>query len=335
MPQSLNLLSPSALNTLLPENWFDQPLERLARFAPVQRLNWQLARDANVEVWVKREDLLDPFLGGNKLYKLHAHLRRWVTLDDMPLLTFGGAYSNHLCATAAAGAALRRKTIGIVRGERASQLSITLKRAEAQGMELHFVSREDYATKHTQAFEQRLRERLGDFYCVPEGGGDLLGARGCFTWARATLAMCQRPPSHVFTASGTGATLAGIAAAMPKTCSLHGVLALKGRDEALHAFNANVLTMTEKLLQEGEPINAQNPSVTLETNYHCGGYAKFPEYLRAFVAKFEAETGVPLERVYTAKVFWALAQQLISQAMRPGSTVLVFHTGGLQILGER
>lgn len=324
---------------MLPPDWSGHSLESIARLAPVQPLSWWLAKHHGIKVSVKREDLLHPALGGNKFYKMHGHLKNMKRQGLSTLLTFGGAYSNHIYAVAAAGQSLGIETIGVIRGQKPRSLSPTLADAEAFGMRLAFVSREQYGNKHKPSFINQLQAQFGPLYCMPEGGGDFIGAQGCGVWAAAALGSLQKggadarlkgagcDPSHVAVACGTGATLAGVFSALEGQRAL-GFLALKGREAEVSEFRQNVFAMAEPL--RSKSARAAQPVLQLEPGYHCGGYAKYPEYLQEFVLAFEAETGVPLDRVYTSKLFWGLKDCIEQRKIPPGSHILVLHSGGLQ-----
>lgn len=317
---------------MLPPNWNTLPLPDVARLAPVQRLEWPLLKAFDIELAVKREDLLHPKLGGNKFYKLHGHLERFHSGQSGPIVTFGGAYSNHIYALAAAGQDLAVPTVGVIRGERPPTLSSTLADAQAMGMELVFISRERYREKMSSSLQDELDRRFGTFYVIPEGGAGDVGALGCATWAQAALDLAPWTPTALCVAAGTGATAAGLLAAS-QTASVHVYLALKGRAEQLREFELGVQRTANNVRAMLSPRSKEKghlPALTLERDYHCGGYARFPDYLRAFVAEFEGTTGMALDPVYTAKLFWGIAQNVQAGLYPPGSRLLAFHTGGLQ-----
>lgn len=318
------------MQPLLPSSWQHLPLADIALLTPLERLRWPLAAAAGVEVWVKREDLLHPYVGGNKFYKLHGHLQRLCEGGCTRLLTFGGAYSNHICATAALGEMLRLATIGVIRGAAPAELNPTLQRAQTQGMALHFVTRDAYRQKHTASFQQALTARFGDAYCVPEGGGDALGSAGVRVWAQAALKQMPAPPTHIAVAAGTGGTLAGVLAAAAGETSVLGFLALKGRPAETDGFYRRVLALAREVAGINSKDDDKSARCLLQTNYSFGGYGKFPRELQAFVADFEQQTGLPVDRVYTAKLFAGLAADITEQRIGSGSRVLVMHTGGLQ-----
>lgn len=313
---------------MLPPDWSDLPLSRVAQLAPLQLLHWPLLNDLGIEIAVKREDLLHPQLGGNKFYKLHGHLAAFRQSGASALLSFGGAFSNHLYALAAAGQALAVPTVGIVRGERLQRLSPTLADAAAMGMQLEFVPRAQYRHKDEPEWQAQLRARFKDAYCLPEGAGDVTGAAGCAVWTRQTLSLSPSRPHLICLAAGTGGTAAGVLAASP--VPVVGFLALKGRAEELAAMRHKILAQAETVVAPNSSERGPLPSLFLESNYHCGGYAKFPLELREFTARFEADTGLPLDPVYTAKLFWGIAHKARSGHWQPGTRILVLHTGGLQ-----
>lgn len=308
------------------QQWSQRPLSAIAQLAPVQLLHWPLMERHGVAIALKREDLLHPQLGGNKFYKLHGHLRRHQNHSSQPILSFGGAYSNHLYALAAAGRLYGFPTIGVVRGDRPQCLSPTLADAERWGMRLHFVSRAAYRQKHSAAFIQGLQSKYGPFYSVPEGAGDQAGAEGCVTWAQGALALAPWRPTAVCVAAGTGATLAGVLAGSGGV-DVYGFSVLKGRPTETQELRHKVLALAQSV---GSQPPKQLPALHLESDYHCGGYARFPLYLREFAAELEQQLAVPLDPVYTAKLFWGVAQKVLCGEFPSGSRLLLLHTGGLQ-----
>jgi 1-aminocyclopropane-1-carboxylate deaminase len=301
---------------------------QVARLAPVQILRWPLLEQLGVEVAIKREDLLHPQLGGNKFYKLHGHLRAFRQSGATSLLSFGGAFSNHLYALAAAGRALAVPTIGVVRGQSPRELSPTLKDVAAMGMHLEFISRTEYRCKEDADWQLPMRERFAGSYWIGEGAGDLIGVAGCAAWAQAALALAPWRPDALCLAAGTGATAAGVLAASP--VPVHAFLALKGSPGEVADTRQKILAFAQSLLASDSTLPRPLPSLFLESNYHCGGYARFPEELRRFMAGFEAETALLLDPVYTAKLFWGIANMARSGLWRPGTRILVLHSGGVQ-----
>lgn len=310
---------------LLPQRWWECPVEDIASLAPVQVLQWPLLSECGIELAVKRDDLLHPFLSGNKFYKLFGHLQAYRRSTCGHWLTFGGAYSNHLHAFAAASAQLGIPATAVIRGERPPQLSPTLADVSAMGVRLKFVSRSEYRLKNDRQWLTHLRSELGDFYCVPEGGDGALGAAGCAAWLKQTLAMSPWRPSAICLAAGTGCSAAGVLGAAGDI-PVRAYLSLKGSAADNEEFADNMITLAKKVATGGGTPSA----LTLETNYHCGGYARFPDFLRHFMLGFEQLTGVPLDPVYTAKLFWGIAAQAQAGEWPRGTRLLVLHTGGLQ-----
>ena len=316
------------MTSLLPDRWLDMPISALTALTPVSEIPWSEATSRGVSIAIKQEQLLDEYLSGNKLYKLYFHLKSFLTSGKQALATFGGAYSNHLYALAAAGQSLGLKTLGIVRGEEPAEPSATLNDIKAMGMRLVFVSREDYKRKTDSAWLEQMNILLGgNIYWVPEGGGDSIGARGCQEWAKATLNLTPWEPDVVCIPAGTGATASGVlAAAAPKR--VHAYLALKGRDQELREFEESVITKAAELSHCDE--RSLRGNFKLESDYHCGGYARVTPQLKAFISGFEHELGVQLDPVYSAKMFYGISQQLQEGIFKKGDKILVLHTGGLQ-----
>lgn len=320
-----------SLSSSLPSNWLDLPLSSVVRKTPVQQLLWEDAGRLGVEVWCKRDELLHPYLSGNKFYKLHGHLLAFIRSPCRTIVSFGGPYSNHLYALAAAGAELGINTVGIVRGERPAAPAATLNDLEQQGMRLLFVSRSDYRRRNDADWVagQCALHGIERPYVVPEGGGGLTGAAGCVDWGRETLAMCPVRPDRVCVAAGTGTTSAGLSLAMTNL-DLHVFSVLRGRPAEARRFVSEIRSVQQALSAQLGLKNRVSCEITLETDYHCGGYAKFPAELRAFVERFEAQTGVLLDPVYTAKLFWGIWHKISTGAWPETRRILVFHSGGLQ-----
>jgi 1-aminocyclopropane-1-carboxylate deaminase len=279
---------------------------------PLLRISSPLIERAGVELLVNREDLNHSFVSGNKWWKLKYNLREAERQQKDTLLTFGGAFSNHIYATAAAAKELGFKSIGVIRGEQPARLSSTLQFAEAQGTHLHFVSREVYREKMESNFIEKLHQRFGDFYCIPEGGTNELAVSGVKEFAQRLCAETEF--EYVCCSCGTGGTLAGLIVGMPSK-KIIGFSSLRG------GFMSEEV---KKLVGDGH-TNWQ-----VADDYHFGGYAKYTPELLDFIKSFEEEFSIPIEHVYTAKMFYGLFA-LISKGYFPiGSKILALHTGGLQ-----
>ena len=274
------------------------------------------AESAPVSLWMKREDELHPHISGNKFRKLKYNLQEATDLGFHTLLTFGGAYSNHISALASAGRMKGMKTIGIIRGD---ELEVrpdlimenpTLSFAANMGMQLEFVSRELYRSRHEEDFIALLRQRFGDFYLVPEGGTNELAVRGC----EEILTQEDEDFDFVCVAVGTGGTMTGLINTVSESQRVLGFPSLKGEflDKEI-AKNA---------------IRTENWS--LVNDYHFGGYAKINEKLISFINQFYRSTTIPLDPVYTGKMMYGLLDMIRNKRFEKGCRILAIHTGGLQ-----
>ena len=264
---------------------------------------------------IKLLDEIHPTYGGNKFYKLKYNLEQARHSGRDTILTFGGAWSNHIYATAAACAENGFKSIGVIRGEEPAELSATLQFAKQKGMKLLFVSREEYREKNEPFFKAWLRDELGSFYLIPEGGSNFYGVQGC----TEILGKGERPCDEIWCSCGTGATLAGIILSLHPHQKAIGVSALKGdfmRDEV-----TKHLTFA---LGSAEAAQEYSDRFEIVDDAHFGGYAKTSPELIDLIADFKKETGIQLEPVYTAKMIWALLRS------HSNSNQLAIHTGGVQ-----
>ena len=297
----------------------DEFLQRALQ-VPLQPLQWELAKAKGVEVIMRRDDLIDDALSGNKFYKLFYNLHHAQRLDCEQLLSFGGAYSNHLYALAAAGWRYGFKTIGVVRGERPRVLSPTLTDAEAWGMQLCFVARADYL--EPDALLEKLRCQYGEFFAVPEGGANNFGVQGAQVIGQAIRHQLKSDYTSVCLACGTGNTLAGVTAGLADSDrTAIGFSVLKGEGN----LGASIRN------QQRLGFAKTSDGWRLVSGYHAGGYAKkLPLNLREFNRQFEREMQLQLDPVYTLKMCWGVAQLLQQDYWLPGSRLVLIHTGGLQ-----
>lgn len=277
---------------------------------PIQEVTDPVLEKAGVQLMIKREDLNHPFVSGNKWWKLKYNLEEAKRQNKKTLLTFGGAYSNHIYATAAAAAELGFHSIGIIRGEETEPLNTTLSFARQQGMQLQYVSREHYRNKVSDEFAEQLRLQFGDFYLIPEGGTNELAVRGVTEFAQ-TLGNTF---NYLCCAVGTGGTLAGLINGLPDK-TIVGFSALKNGE----FLNNDVASMT-----------LQKSNWTIQTDYHFGGYAKTNSALREFIQAFESKNNILLDQVYTGKMMAGLFDLIRQGYFKTGSTILALHTGGLQ-----
>ena len=298
----------------------DEFLKR-ALHVPIQRLNWGLAEQKGIDVWVRRDDLVDANLSGNKFYKLFYNLQHARLHGHKTLLSFGGAYSNHLYALAAAGRDFGFNTVGVVRGERPKQLSMTLQDAERFGMQLHFLSRTSYSQKALPELNQYLYELFGDFYSIPEGGANSLGVQGASVMGWALEQQLKADYTEVCLACGTGNTLAGIAAGMSVGANkVIGFSVLKGHGN-----------LGSQIIAQHQSLAPTLHNWRLMSGYHAGGYGKkLPFSVHEFCKVFEQETKLILDPVYTLKMCWGVAQLMAQNYWPRGSRLVLIHTGGLQ-----
>lgn len=323
----------SIVQRLLPDNWWLRDLDEIASISPIQHIRHPVFEAKGVSLSVKRDDLLDPKISGNKIYKLHGYLQQAINFPERPLVSFGGAFSNHIYALAAAAKELNLKSIGVIRGEEPQTLSPTLQDAKRCGMELHFISRNEYQSKHAPEFQQRLRHHFGEHLLIPEGGAGVEGVRGCMSLARGILNSVDEKPNVIAHACGTGTSVAGVVAglALSPAQGIHvlGVSVLKGYrdldDEVAMAIEA--LAQPE---QDAFGFDLAPGPWSVNHDFHCGGYAKYPAYLAEFVAQFESDTQIPLDPVYTSKVMWALMHLTEQEFFPRGTNVVMVHSGGLQ-----
>lgn len=266
--------------------------------------------NSNIKVDVLRLDEVHPIVSGNKWYKLQYYLREALMNKHTAIASFGGAYSNHLVALAYACKSAGLKSIGVVRGEKPQHLSHTLQHAMQYGMQLQFVSREDYCNKKLLA-----QQLLHQHYIIPEGGYGSLGAKGAATILQAVDTSSY---THIICACGTGTMLAGIAmVALPQQQVL-GICVLKGYKNL------------ENDVQEIMDDDKKAKPFSILHQYHFGGYAKHPQTLINFINELQTKENLPTDIVYTSKLFFAVKDLLQQHYFKNGTKVLVIHSGGLQ-----
>ena len=287
-----------------------------------QHIENEITRSAGVELSVLRLDTMHPFVNGNKWFKLKYNLLEAKQQNFTTLLTFGGAYSNHIFATAAAGNLFGFRTIGVIRGEERLPLNPTLSFATQQGMQLVYLSRETYGQKHTRQLQEDLKQRFGEVFIIPEGGSNLNGVRGC-----TEIVKDAGNFDTICLACGTGTTLAGIALSLNPGQRVIGFPVLK-KGEFLTQEIENLLSnyLDSRLTA---PNNSPAPW-ELMCDYHCGGYAKVNDDLLMFIQQFQLECGIQLDYLYTAKMFYGVIDLIRREIFSQGDRLLLVHTGGLQ-----
>lgn len=282
-----------------------------------QQIHLSLLEEKKIELWIKREDLIHEFVSGNKFRKLKYNISEANRQNKKTLLTFGGAFSNHIVATAVAGKLSGFNTIGIVRGnelatkfDRVLKENKTINEAYKNGMKFDFVSREDYSNKETKEFIAYLKKKHGDFYLIPEGGTNKLAIQGC----KEILTSEDEKFDYICVAVGTGGTVSGIINSVKRTTTVLGFSALKG------GFLKKEI--------EKNVINSINWE--LISDDYFGGYAKINTSLVTFMNEFKEQTGVLLDPIYTGKMMFRLLDMIEKNQIKQGAKILAIHTGGIQ-----
>jgi len=271
--------------------------------------------DKGLQLSIKREDVIHPYVSGNKWRKLKYNLEEARNKGYQNLLTFGGAYSNHIYATAAAANEAGFSSVGVIRGEELvnKPLNKTLQFAEVRGMRLHFITREKYRNKYDPKLLDDLKSSQGDFYLIPEGGTNELAIKGTQEIMDESTAEFDIICSSV----GTGGTIAGIIEGMNESQQAIGFSALKG----------DFLKDEVQSLLTGP---AKNKNWSINTDYHFGGYAKSSKKLVDFMNSFEKKHKVLLDPIYTTKMMFGIYDMIKKDMFKAGEKILVIHTGGLQ-----
>lgn len=274
---------------------------------PVQKINDVLFEEKGISVFMKREDLIHPFVSGNKWRKLKYVFSFAKENNKKILVSFGGAFSNHLVALACAGAMYGFKTEAFVRGEEVKNHMLML--CKTWGMKLHFVSRDSYRNK-----KKLFDDKFGNdekYMFIDEGGRGELAMKGCVE----ILDNIDEDFTHIFCAVGTGTTLAGIAiSASLRKINVEGICVLKG---------------AEGIENDIRNLIPENINWKLHHLFHRGGYAKCDEELISFIQKFATETGILLDQIYTGKMVLAVYDLIRKDYFKSKSKILLIHTGGL------
>ncbi len=277
---------------------------------------FKIFKNSNVHIdnqlYIKPDYLIDPFISGNKFRKLKYNILEAKKQDCKTLLTFGGAFSNHIAAVAAAGSRFGFKTIGVIRGEELInkiQGNATLEFAQNQGMQFHFISREAYRKKETASFIKDLKNQYGDFYLIPEGGTNELAVKGC----EEILTEQDSEFDFITCPVGTGGTISGLINASKNHQKILGFPALKG-----------------DFLRKDISKFATQDNWNLITDYHFGGYAKINSELISFINDFKNQFKIPLDPVYTGKMVFGVFDLMKKGYFPKNAKILMIHTGGLQ-----
>jgi 1-aminocyclopropane-1-carboxylate deaminase len=275
----------------------------------------------NVRVIVKRDDLIDIEVSGNKWRKLKLNVALAKQQVREGIFTFGGAYSNHLLATASACARAGMESIGIVRGNELNPESNSLlKRCKELGMNLEFLSRKEYSSCSEKSIIETWKERFPNFLHVPEGGANFHGVVGC----QEIMSELSFVPNHVFVAQGTATTSAGLVFGANDKTRIHVVPVLKGFDSLSEMYK-----VLYPVLLDDELISEYLEKVSVHNEFHFGGYAQKTTELTDFIHTMKLDFDLPLDFVYTAKAFYAMIKFIQNSKNLDGQTILFVHTGGL------
>ena len=313
----------------------------------ITKINSPLLQEKEIELYLKRDDLIHDVVSGNKWRKLKYNIDFALKNDLNTILTFGGAYSNHIIASAFACKENGLKSIGVIRGDdpsvlrtsplgkgrtwsiRESSVNATLKEAQEYGMQLHFISREEYKMKEEKNFISELRNKFGEFYLIEEGGANHLGIEGCKEILEEET-MVEHVPiaigrnhyyDYITCAAGTGTTLTGIFLSLREKEKLIGFPALKNGEFILEEIKNKI---PEKYFEENKN------RIELICDYHFGGYAKVNDELKNFVSDFFNQTQIQLDLIYNGKMMFGLLDLIQKDHFPKKTRILAIHTGGVQ-----
>ena len=302
-------------------------------YIPLHTIKDLITEKYGISLYILRTDLTHPQISGNKWFKLKNNLIEAKNKNINTLLTFGGAFSNHIAATAAAGKEYGFKTIGIIRGEEYSELNPTLNFAVKSGMKLDYVSRSLYKDK-TELYKYANTKYWEDkFYLIPEGGSNELGVSGCMEISNHI----NLDFNYICCASGTGATLSGIILSLKKNQKAVGFQILKASGYIKNEVNTWLLKYPKICIPKSNENN--NPIIEnsliqinweVNENYHFGGYGKTNTGLKDFIKWFQQTNNVPLDFLYTGKMMFGIYDMIEKEIFKRGDTIVAIHTGGMQ-----
>lgn len=292
-----------------------------AKSSILQKVRYSPENSEPFSFWIKRDDLIDPIISGNKWRKLKFNVEKAKQQNSKGILTFGGAFSNHLIATAKACYLNELKSVGIVRGDELKEGSNeTLKKCTEFGMELKFVSRSDYRKRGEFDYLNYLRVQFPLFYIVPEGGANFFGAVG----SQEILIETPNNYDHIYLAGGTGTTATGILSAVPDQTKVHLVSILRGDFLAEEVYKG-----IQKLNYNQDESLTRCKQLILNMDHHFGGYAKVNQRLIDFINEFYKQTRIPLDPVYTGKAMFAIIDDYLNKRIDNDEKCLFIHTGGI------
>ena len=286
-------------------NWIDYK-------APIEEISHPLLNEKKITLSILREDLIHETISGNKYRKLKYNILKAKELGYKKILTFGGAFSNHIAATAVAAKLNNLEVLGFIRGEEIKDLvddNVTLGFAKAKGMDFKFISREEYRLKDTPQFLEQLKINYPDYYVIPEGGTNNLAIKGC---EEILYTDCNNY-DYVASAIGTAGTITGLINSAKKNQHIIGFPALKG-----DFFSEEICKLTDR------------KNFTIINKYHFGGYGKINDELIDFINSFKKHTKIQLDPIYTGKMVFGIFDLIKEDFFKENSKILAVHTGGLQ-----
>jgi 1-aminocyclopropane-1-carboxylate deaminase len=287
----------------------------------IQEVHPWFLNNTKKKLFIKRDDLIHEFVSGNKWRKLKYSIDHVLKHKFEGVITFGGAYSNHLLATAAACAQFKLPVLAIVRGEElAIESNHILTKCNELGMKFRFVTREEYSDKNEKSYQEMLRQEFPGYYLIPEGGANYLGIIGCQEIMRENA----RNIDSVFVAQGTTTTSCGILSSLRGNSLLHVVPVLKGFDSL-----KEMQCLFTNAAFDQEWIEDMLEKVEVHTDFHFGGYGKYTPELLNFMERFFSECQVPLDPIYTGKAMYALMEHCNHTAQKE-EDILFIHTGGIE-----
>ena len=274
-----------------------------------EEIKSSLLKEKDIHLFIKRIDRLHPFISGNKWFKLKYNLLEAKEKGYHTVLTFGGAYSNHIYSTAYIANEMGLNSIGLIRGEEHTPLNYTLNYVTSQGMFLHYVSREDYRKKTDNSFLEGLKRKFGEFYTIPEGGTNNLAIQGV-----SEILVKEDSQDFICCPVGTGGTISGLISSVNKEQKVLGFLSVKDRDRI------NIFLKSQ----------FSDNRFNLIDDYCFGGYAKINNELVKFINQFYLEYNIVLDAIYTAKMMFGILELVRANFFKRKSTILAIHTGGVQ-----
>jgi len=292
--------------------------------SPLQKVALKELEAKNIDLYIKRDDMIHPDVSGNKWRKLKFNIQQARFKGRNKIITFGGAHSNHIAATAKAAEIYGLESIGIIRGEDADFHNKTLSFARSCGMKLIAVSRSEYRNSDTWDYKESLKQKFGNFYLIPQGGANFYGVNGCIEIMSEIVD--ELDPDALFVPCGTATTLSGMILGNKNQKKIFGVSALKGGDFLMDDVRKNLMSV----YSDKETVNYSLRNVSLLTDYHFGGFAKVNRELIAFMRNFYEQTGIKLDPIYTSKTVFAMLEKVRAKHNKMPEKWVLIHTGGLQ-----